>query len=270
MENLFEIIFMGRNSYHPKGIYIDRPNGTDNHLFLFIKSKCRLLVNDTLMDITEPCFILYDLYAPQLYYNENEQPYSDDWIHFSYDDSHSFFKSLDIPFNTPMFIMGTKDISNLINDLNTEYLQSGPHHSEIIDMKLRTLFYKFSDIYHTESSFSDKLNRYRQTFNDVRNKIYDYGSFDKACTVSDIASILNLSTSYFQHIYKELFGVSVMQDIIKSRIDYACYLLQNNYDSITDIAFRCGYENKEHFTRQFKLVTGYTPKKYREIRGNVV
>lgn len=267
MSNLFEINFMGRNSYHPNGIYIDRPNGTDNHLFLFIKSKCRLLVNNELMDITEPCFILYDLYAHQLYYNENE-PYSDDWIHFSYNDAHSFFNNLDIPFNTPMFIMGTKDISNMINDLNTEYLQRGPHHNEIIDMKLRTLFYKFSDIYHTESSFSDKMNRYRQTFNEIRNKIYDYESFDKDNTVGDIAAALNLSTSYFQHIYKELFGVSVMQDIIKSRIDYACYLLQNNYDSITDIAFRCGYENKEHFTRQFKLVTGYTPKKYREISGN--
>lgn len=269
MENLFEITFMGRNSYHPNGIYIDRPNGTDNHLFLFIKSKCKLLVNGGLIDITKPCFILYDVYAPQLYYSENE-PYSDDWIHFSYGDSHSFFKDLDIPFNTPMFIMGTKDISDMISDLNTEYLQIGPHHSEIMDMKLRTLFYKFSDIYHTESSFSDKLNRYRQIFNDIRNKIYDYGTFNKDCSVGDIASELNLSTSYFQHIYKELFGVSVMQDIIKSRIDYACYLLQNNYDSITDIAFRCGYENKEHFTRQFKLITGYTPKKYREISGNII
>lgn len=96
MDNLFEINFMGRNSYHPNGIYIDRPNGTDNHLFLFIKSKCRLLVNGKLMDITEPCFILYDLYAHQLYYNENE-PYSDDWIHFTYDDAHSFSRRLTFP-----------------------------------------------------------------------------------------------------------------------------------------------------------------------------
>ena len=82
--------------------------------------------------------------------------------------------------------------------------------------------------------------------------------------VNEISAGLNLSTSYFQHIYKQLFGVSVMSDIIRSRIEYACYLLSNNADSISEIAFRCGYENKEHFTRQFKEITGFTPRQYRE------
>lgn len=263
MEDLFNIQAMGCNTLHPNGIYINRPNGVDFYLFLYIKSKCRLLTDGDFKDITEPSFILYDIHTPQSYYSENS-PYMDDWIHFTGPDCHNFFKSLNIPFNTPMVIMNAKDIALMLTDLHTEYLQSGPHHSEIIDLKIKTLFYKFSDIYNIESNFSDKLNRYRRDFNEIRNRIYNYGSFDKSASVSDIAAGLNLSTSYFQHIYKQLFGVSVMQDIINSRIDFACYLLQNQYDSISDIAFRCGYENKEHFTRQFKLVTGYTPKQFRE------
>lgn len=261
--DLLNIEAMGCNSYHPNGIYIDRPNGMDTYLFLYIKSNCKLLLNGEFTDITEPCFILYDIFQPHCYYSENG-PYYDDWIHFNGECFKEFFKEIKIPFNTPMVIINAKDISLMINDLHAEFLQSGPHHNQIIDLKLKTLFYKFSDIYNIESSFSDKLNRYRRDFNDIRNKIYNYGTFDKTSSVSDIAASLNLSTSYFQHIYKQLFGVSVMHDIIKSRIDFACYLLQNNYDSISDIAFRCGYENKEHFTRQFKLVTGVTPKKFRE------
>lgn len=263
MSNLFDIQAMGCNSQHPNGIYIDRPNGTDNYLFLYMKSKCRLFADGEFIDISEPSFVLFDIHSPQRYYKK-DGPYVDDWIHFTGSDSTSLFRELDIPLNKPMVIVNAKDISLMINDILLEYLQSGPHHTTIIDLKLRTLFYKFSDIYHIESTFSDKLNRYRRDFNDIRNRIYDYGTFDKASSVSDLAGELNISTSYFQHIYKQLFGVSVMQDIIKSRIDFACYLLQNNYDSISDIAFRCGYENKEHFTRQFKMITGYTPKKYRE------
>lgn len=262
MENIFNIHAIGCNTLHPNGIYIDRPNGFDNYLFLYIKSKCNFFNGENFIEITEPSFVLYNQFTPQKYYSE-EGPYVDDWMHFTGPNCSEFFADLNIPFDTPMVIINAKDISLMLNDIYTEYHQSGPHHKNIIDLKLRTLFYKFSDIYNIESTFSDKLNRYRHDFNDIRNRIYNYGSFDKNMSVGDIAASLNLSTSYFQHVYKQLFNVSVMNDIIKSRIDFACYLLQNNYDSITDIAFRCGYENKEHFTRQFKSITGYTPKQFR-------
>ena len=263
INNHFTLDSIGCNTEHPNGIFINRPNGTINHLFLYIKSPCKLLVDNDFIDINEPTFLLYDTFSPQSYYC-NTGSYIDDWMHFTGADSHDFFSKINIPFNTPMVIYNAKDISSMMSDLYREYRQSGPHHDKIIDLKIRTMFYKFSDIYNIESNFSDKLNRYRRDFNDIRNKIYNYGNFDSSSSVGDIANSLNLSTSYFQHIYKQLFGVSVMQDIIKSRIEYACYLLQNNYDSISDISFRCGYENKEHFTRQFKSLTGYTPKQFRE------
>lgn len=267
MNNMFEISYMGYNSKHPNGIYMDRPTGMDCNLFLHIKSACKLMVNNEMIDITEPCFVLYKSFMPHKYYSVDSS-YTDDWIHFYFDDMDGFFLGLGIPYNTPMYIINSMEIFNMFVDLNSEYLQNGPHHKEIIDMKLRTLFYKFSDIYHLERSFPNKLNRFRLSFNDIRNDIYNFSNFNKKTTVSDIAAEANLSVSYFQHIYKKLFGVSVMQDIIKSRITYACYLLQNNYDSIADIAGQCGYENKEHFTRQFKLETGYTPKEYRELHSN--
>ena len=142
--------------------------------------------------------------------------------------------------------------------------QQGKYHKEVLNAKISGMFYKFSDIYHAEIKCSDKLNRYRHDFNEIRNRIYAFQPDNLISNVNEISAGLNLSTSYFQHIYKQLFGVSVMSDIIRSRIEYACYLLSNNADSISEIAFRCGYENKEHFTRQFKEITGFTPRQYRE------
>lgn len=263
--DFFRIDAIGCNTRHPNGIYLDRKNGMKTHLFLCIKSKCRLLINDSFINIEEPTFILYDKNVRQCYTSNNE-PYVDDWIHFDLNDSQNFFNSINIPFNTPMTIMSFREISQMISDLYIESLQEGPHHTEIMDLKLKTLFYKFSDIYNIESTFSEKLNRYRLNFISIRNQIYNPGAIDEKLSVSDIAAKLNLSVSYFQHIYKQLFGVSVMQDIIKSRINYACHLLQSNSDSITDIAFQCKYENKEHFTRQFKSVMGVTPKQFRNAK----
>lgn len=80
----------------------------------------------------------------------------------------------------------------------------------------------------------------------------------------EIAKGLNISTSYFQHIYKKLFGVPVNQDIIKGRIEHAARLLMETDASVSEIAEQCGYENLEHFSRQFKKIKKVSPQKYRK------
>lgn len=262
-KNLFYLESIGYNTTHDNGIYIDRPNGTNSHLLLYIKTPVELFYNGEFQYISEPAFLLYNKESPQLYRTTNG-PYVDDWLNFDGPDTMDFFKNLKIPFDIPIFIRNSKEINQIMSDLYKEYRQRGDCHELIIDSKLKVLFYKISDIYNTEINFSDKLNRYRRDFTDIRNRIYNYNNFNKDLTVNDIASSLNISTSYFQHIYKKLFGVSFIHDIIESRIEYACHLLRSNYDSISDIAYHCGYENKEHFTRQFKDITGYTPKQYRD------
>lgn len=259
----FELHRVGYHFVHEKGVNIDRINGSNDYLFLYLKSNVNILTEEGEKQTTEPAFILYEKDFHQKYY-DSKGPFINDWMHFDKQDAKSFFEKLDIPVNKLMVIRNSKDISSMLQDIRLESKQQGKYHKEILDSKIKVMFYKFSDIYHEEIRFSDKLNRYRRDFNEIRNRIYTFRPDHMVCNVNEIAASLNLSTSYFQHIYKQLFGVSVMSDIIKSRIEYACHLLSSNSDSITEIAFRCGYENKEHFTRQFKAVTGYTPRQYRE------
>lgn len=263
MEKQFELHRVGYHIVHEHGVNIDRPNGSGDYLFLYLKSNVTVYTVDGEVTVREPSFILLEEGFPQRYY-ENPGPFINDWMHFGGNDLKHFFEKLDIPLNKLMVLQNAKEISTMVQDLRSESRQQGRYHEEILDHKIQAMFYKFSDIYHEEIKFSDKLNRYRRDFNEVRNRIYNFQLEKHETKVSDIATSLNLSTSYFQHIYKQLFGVSVVSDMIKSRIEYACYLLSNSADSVAEVAFQCGYENKEHFTRQFKEVTGYTPRQYRE------
>lgn len=77
-----------------------------------------------------------------------------------------------------------------------------------------------------------------------------------------MAGVLEISSGYLQNIYKKTFGLSCMEDVINSRIRMAKEYLIHSTESIADIAARCGYPNVEHFCRQFKQVTGYTPRNY--------
>ena len=103
---------------------------------------------------------------------------------------------------------------------------------------------------------------FRSEFSKLRQHLYNYEYVPSGA--KEIADGLGLSTSYFQHTYKKIFGVSVHQDIIKARIEHAARLLQGSNDSISEIAAICGYENLEHFSRQFKKIKGMSPQQFRK------
>ena len=59
------------------------------------------------------------------------------------------------------------------------------------------------------------------------------------------------------------FGISCMDDVINSRILLAKEYLIHSTQSIAEVSFICGYNNVEHFCRQFKQMEGYTPGAFR-------
>ena len=60
-----------------------------------------------------------------------------------------------------------------------------------------------------------------------------------------------MSTGHLHLLYKQKFGLSCMDDVIASRIRKAKDLLIYTDHSIVEICEQCGYQNLEHFCRQF-------------------
>ena len=98
----------------------------------------------------------------------------------------------------------------------------------------------------------------------IRNSlIYMQMHFDDSClSIEDIAQKSNISQVYFRKLYKEIFGVSPMHDIIKMRIQKAKSLLNTGYFSVSEIAGKCGFDNVKYFGTLFKKKTGKTPSEY--------
>lgn len=53
-----------------------------------------------------------------------------------------------------------------------------------------------------------------------------------------------------------------MDYLNRQRIEQACYELSTTGDSITDIAYRNGFNDLSYFIRTFKKYKGTTPGKY--------
>lgn len=70
--------------------------------------------------------------------------------------------------------------------------------------------------------------------------------------------------SFLRH-FREATGCSPSDYVIRARIRQAGHLL-DHADSrlpVTEIAFRCGFNDSNYFARQFRRVTGTSPRSYR-------
>jgi AraC family transcriptional regulator len=54
-----------------------------------------------------------------------------------------------------------------------------------------------------------------------------------------------------------------MKRLTRLRMEHAKRLLCSTANSITDLAFQCGYENPSHFASAFRRWTGTSPSDYR-------
>lgn len=81
--------------------------------------------------------------------------------------------------------------------------------------------------------------------------------------IDTLSQQIHVSRSYLQRMYHHYFGCSVLEDLIRFRIDKAKQLLSETDLSITEISLSCGYSNYSHFVHQFKSIVNMTPSAYR-------
>ena len=92
---------------------------------------------------------------------------------------------------------------------------------------------------------------------------YIENNFREQISLDELANKSNLSVRHFNRIFKENYKTTPMSYILNLRIQYACLLLRKSTLKISDVAYESGFEDSNYFSRQFKKITGYSPKEYR-------
>lgn len=85
---------------------------------------------------------------------------------------------------------------------------------------------------------------------------------DAGLTIPDLAQQAGVSDVYFRREFKRCFGLSPLACLKKIRLDNARLLLASGYDTISEIAFRCGFESLTYFSYEFHRLTGKTPSEF--------
>lgn len=92
---------------------------------------------------------------------------------------------------------------------------------------------------------------------------YIESNFYSIESLDEIAKELRVSLSYLEASFRKNTGISLMQYVIKTRINYASRLLLEGKKSITEISLLCGFNSSTHFSNTFKKHTGVSPRAYR-------
>ncbi|MEL6332611.1 MAG: helix-turn-helix domain-containing protein [Cyanobacteria bacterium J06633_23] len=81
--------------------------------------------------------------------------------------------------------------------------------------------------------------------------------------LADLAQLLSMSQYHFSRLFKQSLGVSPYQYLLQQRVERAKHLLRHTDRLITTIALDCGFNSHSHLSKQFRQLTGVTPKVYR-------
>lgn len=97
---------------------------------------------------------------------------------------------------------------------------------------------------------------------------YIKSNYGENPTLKDLTKLANLSPNYLVRKFKKRTGYSPMRYITMIKIEVARFMLENTADTVSDIMEKVGFYDSAHFSKTFKLQTGYSPRNYREVYGN--
>ncbi len=91
-----------------------------------------------------------------------------------------------------------------------------------------------------------------------------FKNFANDITLNDAAEVADLSPTYFSKKFKQVTGFSFKEYLNQIRLKEASVQLLETKSSITEIAFRCGFNNSNYFGDLFKKAKGVSPAQYRK------
>ena len=83
-------------------------------------------------------------------------------------------------------------------------------------------------------------------------------------TVGQICEAVSYSRNQINNLFKKHLNQSPKDFLVRTKINYACYMLKSTSRKILDIASDVGYNSLGHFNAAFKSQIGIMPKAYRK------
>jgi AraC-like DNA-binding protein len=135
-----------------------------------------------------------------------------------------------------------------------------PLGKELLPHKLQELMHLVAQEA-SERSFVEFL--FRLSLPKRRNlKSFMEHNFQKPLKVEDYAYLTGRSPSSFRRDFRDYFGTTPNRWLRSQRLRAAKLMLDQKDISVTELSYAVGYDNISYFIREFRKMTGFSPKQY--------
>ncbi len=127
---------------------------------------------------------------------------------------------------------------------------------------LKSIYYRIAHTLNKGTEFVERKNKSADNY--VRILTYISEHYQEPITAIDVAKELGYDHRYVTSLIKKGLKSTFRTLLNEYRISHAQHLLTTENKSVSQIAYECGYESLCSFNRNFKEITGTTPKEYRQ------
>lgn len=201
-------------------------------------------------------------FSPELLRGTQLGQHFKDYTFFSYDTDEALHLSL----------QERETIIDCLKKIDDEIKHGTDRHSNTIIASAIELFLNYCTRFY-DRQFITRKRANKDVLTHFEKLLDDYFTSDRpqllgTPSVAWCADQLHLSPNYFGDLIKKETGKSALEYVQQKTMETAKDMLAQTDMSISETAYRLGYQYPQYFSRAFKRVVGITPNEYRTAESN--
>ena len=247
-----------KKSLAKNGFQFTRMKGSGEYTIVHLFDEASVFIEDKYVTTDKNAVFIYSPSSKQAVSCEYGDVYFEK-ITFSGDDAEALLQSYGLKCDKIYYPACVDEIHRLFDKADDEFFTPRRYAGNAVNVYFELLLLTLSRDINVEEPHEYDENTVK-AFCEIRKNIFDKPHMD--WTVDSMSATVNMNKAKFFEIYKKLFNISPIQDIISIRIKIAKTLLCTHRYSVAEVAEMTGYQNVFHFIRQFKKHTDITPKQF--------
>ena len=128
-------------------------------------------------------------------------------------------------------------------------------------LMIKSYLYAVCSEFRKQTKFTEHTNSYTGLLEKTLEYIGEH--YAENITLMDIANEYSYSYHYLSSFFNAKIGINFKRFLNEFRIHQACIILKDESLSITEAAYRSGYDSLRSFNREFQRIMNMTPSEYR-------
>lgn len=255
------VLRCGVHFKHPPDFVVERPHGSGDWVWVQFLSPVYLRDKNGFRRLQAGAHILHSPDFPH-WYSGVDNAMEAHWMHFAGADVEPLLNNCKLEINQALMPEPNPIFTTLITALEREQSRNELFQNEVSTLLATQLIFELARALKNNGlqQLTSHQQALRETLQNVRLTILREPQ--KSWTVKSMAELTHLSPSRFAALYREFFGVTPMEEVLRGRMERACWLLLNTDALVARVAEECGFESTAHFSRTFTRRMGCPPSRY--------